>query len=70
MDLEDKLMNSVIVKVISRMDFHMVMVNSFGMMELYKKADGKKAILKDQAENSKNVLLFIRIIIIFIPSKY
>ena len=53
MVLEDKLMNLVTVKVILRTDFHMAMANSFGMMELYKKADGKKAILKDQAENLK-----------------
>jgi hypothetical protein len=53
MVLEDKLMNLVTVKVILRTDFHMAMANLFGMMELYKKADGKKAILKDQAENLK-----------------
>ena len=69
MGLEDKLMSLVIVKVISKMDFHMDMANLYGMMELSKKEDGKKAILKDQAENSK-FLLVIRIIIIFIPNKY
>ncbi len=53
MVLEDKLMSLVIAKVISRMDFLMVMENSFGMMESFKKADGKKVILKGRAENSK-----------------
>lgn len=53
MVLVDKLMSLAIVKAISRMDFHMAMANSFGMMGLYKKADGKKAISKDRAENSK-----------------
>ena len=43
----------------------MDMANLYGMMELSKKEDGKKAILKDQAENSK-FLLVIRIIIIFV----
>jgi len=59
MVLEDKLMSLVTVKVISRMDFHMAMANSFGMMELYKKADGRKAILKDQAENSKCLIIYL-----------
>ncbi len=58
MVLEDKLMNSVIVKVISRMDFLMVMENSFGMMELFKKEDGKKVISKDQAEIQKCLIIY------------
>jgi len=53
MVLVDKLMSLVTAKVILRMDFLMVMENSFGMMESFKKVDGKKVILKDQAENSK-----------------
>jgi len=51
--LEDKLTSLVTVKGISKMDFPTAMANSFGTMELYKKADGRKAILKDRAENSK-----------------
>jgi len=53
MVLVDKLMSLVTAKDILRMDFLMVMENSFGMTESFKKVDGKKVILKDQAENSK-----------------
>jgi hypothetical protein len=58
MALEDKLMSLVTVKVISRMDFLMVMENSFGMMELFKKEDGKKVISKDQAEIQKCLIIY------------
>jgi hypothetical protein len=58
MALEDKLMSLVTVKVISKMDFLMVMENSFGMMELFKKEDGKKVISKDQAEIQKCLIIY------------
>ncbi len=58
MALVDKLMSLVTVKVISRMDFLMVMENSFGMMELFKKEDGKKVISKDQAEIQKCLIIY------------
>ncbi len=40
------------------MDFLMVMENSFGMMELFKKEDGKKVISKDQAEIQKCLIIY------------